>query len=108
MENSKKFCELSLTEQAKSITATINDLEEAIEHHVKNSLHRRETIENSLAQIDRLRERLRATYEEQITLPEPAKSVPAVVEGPRVRVGSPRLAEPHRAADFAMVVAEEA
>src|SRR5208337_3230742 len=49
----KEFRELSFAEQAKSITATINNLQAAIEHHVEHSPLRLETIEKSLAQIER-------------------------------------------------------
>lgn len=47
---------------------------------------------------------------EPVCLPEHAKVyvvVPAAWEGTVVHVGSPRLAQPERAADFTMDVAEE-
>ena len=50
--------ELSFAEQAKSITATMNNLQAVIEHHVEY-FRRLETIEKCLAQIERLGQRLR-------------------------------------------------
>jgi hypothetical protein len=47
---------------------------------------------------------------EPVCLPEKARIyivVPGSEEVPRLHVGSPRLAEPERAADFTMEVAEE-
>jgi hypothetical protein len=47
---------------------------------------------------------------EPVRLPEHARLyvvVPGVEEKPRLHVGSPRLADPRRAADFTMEVAEE-
>ena len=105
--NTKEFRALSFAEQAKSITATINNLQAAIEHHVEHSPRRLETIEKCLAQVDRLRQRLRNTYEQQSAHPDSRQSVPGAEEVARIRVGSPRLAEPERATDFVMEVAEE-
>jgi len=51
--NTKEFRELNFAEQAKSITATINNLLAAIEHHVGHSPRRLETIGKCLAQVDR-------------------------------------------------------
>jgi hypothetical protein len=104
--DTKEFRELSFAEQAKSITATINNLQVAIEHHVEHSPRRPETIEKCLAQVDRLRQRLLNTYERQSADPALRPSVPGAEELPRIRVGSPRLADPERAADFVMEVAE--
>ena len=55
--DTKEFRALSFAEQAKSITATIDNLQAAIEHHVKHSPRRLETIDECLAQVDRLRQR---------------------------------------------------
>ena len=63
--DTKEFRELSFAEQAKSITATIKNLQAAIEHHVEHSPCRSETIEKCLAQIERLGQRLRGTYNQQ-------------------------------------------
>ena len=43
--DTKEFRDLSFAEQAKSITATINDLQAAIEYHVAHSPRRSEAIE---------------------------------------------------------------
>ena len=108
----KEFRELSFAEQAKSITATINNLQAAIEHHVEHSPRRLETIdletiEKCLAQIERLGQRLRRTYNQQGARSGSGHALPSVEKVHRFRVGSPRLAEPERAADFTMDVAEE-
>jgi hypothetical protein len=105
--NTKEFRELSFAEQAKSITATINNLQAAIEHHVDHSPRRPETIETCLAQVDRLRQRLRNTYKQQGAHCGSGPALPGVQEVPRIYVRSPRLAEPERAVDFTMDVAEE-
>jgi hypothetical protein len=103
----KVFRELTFAEQARSITATINNLEAAIEHHVEHSPRRLATIEVCLAQVDRLRQRLRASYDQRGSRSGPAEPALGVEEVPRLHVGSPRLAEPERAADFTMEVTEE-
>jgi hypothetical protein len=59
-----------------------------------------------LAQVDRLRQRLVRNYEGQGAHSGSGPRVSQVELLPRVRVGSPRLAEPERAADFTMDVAE--
>jgi hypothetical protein len=105
--DTKEFRALSFNEQAKSITATLNDLQAAIEHHVDHSPRRLETIEKCLAQVDRLGRRLRDVYEHQSPHPDSYRSVPGADELPRIRAGSPRLADPERAADFVMEVTEE-
>jgi hypothetical protein len=105
--DTKEFRALSFAEQAKSITATINNLQAAIKHHVEHSPRRPETIETCLAQVNRLQQRLRKTYEQQGAHSGLTQAVPRVEEVPRIHVGSPRLAEPERAADFTMEVAEE-
>jgi hypothetical protein len=105
--NTKEFRELNFAEQAKSITAMINNLEAAIEHHVGHSPRRLETIGKCLAQVDRLRQRLRNSYYQQGAQAGSGEAVAGVEEVPRLHVGSPRLAEPERAADFTMEVAEE-
>ncbi len=105
--DTKEFRELSFTEQAKSITATIDDLQSAIEHHVEQSPRRLDTIEKCLAQIERLGQRLRATYNQQGARSGLDLALRSVETMPRLRVASPRLAEPERATDFTMDVAEE-
>jgi hypothetical protein len=105
--DTKEFRALSFAEQAKSITATIHNLQAAIEHHVEHSPRRPETIQTCLAQVDRLRHRLRKAYEQQGTHSGPGQAVPRLEEVARVHMRSPRLAEPERAADFTMDVAEE-
>lgn len=103
----KKFRELTFAEQARSITATINNLRAAIEQHVERSPHRTETIEKCLAQVNRLSRRLRDSYQELGTQSDLDREPLAVEAPPRVHVGSPRLARPEQAADFAMEVREE-
>ncbi len=101
-----EFRVLSFAEQAESIAGTIDDLHAAMELHVEHSPRQLETIEACLAQVDRLRHRLRSAYEQQSTHPESGRSVPGAEAATRLRVGSPRLADPERAADFVMEVAE--
>ena len=105
--DTKEFHELSFAEQARFIAATISDLQAAIEHHVEHSAHRSETIEMCLAQVDRLGRRLRESYDQQDDQSGSSRTLPDIEMVPRLRVGSPRLAEPERAADFTMDVAEE-
>jgi hypothetical protein len=104
--DTKEFRALSFAEQSESITATINNLQAAIEHHVEHSSRRLETIEKCLSQVDRLRLRLRNAYQQQSAHPDSCRSVPGAEGVPRLRVGSPRLAESERAADFVMEVSE--
>lgn len=106
--DTREFRELSFAEQAKSITATIDDLQAAIEHHIDPSPRRVETIETCLAQIDRLRHRLGGAYERPVGPQAASRAVPGDEGVPRVRAGSPRLAEPERAVDFIMEVNEVA
>ena len=105
--STKKFREMTFTEQANSITATIRKLQAMIEHHVSHSPHRSETIEESLGQIDRLAERVREIDDRGGTRPGFNQALPAAEEVPRLRIMSPRLANPERAVDFEMQVAEE-
>ena len=105
--HTKEFRALSFAEQAKSITATINNLQAAIEHHVDHFPRRPETIEKCLAQVDRLRQRLRANYVQRGACCDSERAAPGVEGLPRIHVGSPRLADPERAADFRMDVAAE-
>jgi hypothetical protein len=105
--DTRDFRELSFGEQAKSITATINNLQAAIEHHVEHSPSRLETVEKCLAQIERLGKRLRGKSNLRAIPPGSGRALLRVEETPRLRVGSPRLAEPERAADFTLDVAEE-
>ena len=102
----KEFRELTFAEQAKSITATINNLQAAIEHHVEHSLRRIETIEKCLAQVDRLSRRLRDSYHQHPAQSDLGRANLTAEEVPRLRVGSPRLARPEQAADFRMEVSE--
>jgi hypothetical protein len=105
--DTREFRALSFAEQARSITATINNLQAAIEHHADHSPRRLETIEKCLAQVDRLRKRLRDEYAEQSANSGSSQAALSVERVPRIHVRSPRLAEPERAADFTMDVAEE-
>ena len=93
--DTKEFRELTFAEQAKSITATINNLQAAIEHHVEHSPRRTETIEKCLAQIDRLGQRLR----DLLSTGSPSRlgsgALP-VEDLPRVHVGSPACADQGR------------
>jgi hypothetical protein len=106
--DTKEFRSLSFAEQAKSITAAINNLQGAIEHHVNHSPRQSETIAKCLAQVDRLRHRLRNAYEQQNAHSGSGQAVPGIQELPRIYIRSPRQADPERAADFTMEVAEEA
>jgi len=58
--HTKTFSELTFQEQAKSITATINNLQRAVNYHIRNSSsHRRnQTRIKCLKQINRLIGRL--------------------------------------------------
>jgi len=103
----KEFRELTFAEQAKSITATINNLQTAIEHHVEHSPRRMETIEKCLAQVDRLSRQLWDSYRQRAARAGSGQATLNVEEMHRLRVGSPRLARPEQAADFAMDVSEE-
>ena len=71
--DTKEFGELTFAEQAKSITAEINNLQAAIHHHIAHSPRRAASITKCLAQVDRLLQRLRAKY-----TPPPAPPTPPV------------------------------
>ena len=105
--DTKEFRAPSFAEQAKSITATINNLQAAIEYHAEHSPRRLETIETCLAQVDRLRQRLRDAYEQEGAHSGSGQASNGVDGVRPIYVGSPRLAEPKRAADFMMDVTEE-
>ena len=105
--DTREFRELSFGEQAKSITATINNLQAAIEYHAEHSPRRSETVEKCLTQIDRLGQRLRGACDPRGIPTDPGRALLGVEEVPRLRVGSPQLAEPRQAADFTLDVAEE-
>lgn len=60
--DTKAFSELNFAEQAKSITAQINVVQAAIEHHVEHSTRKQETIDKCKAQIERLTKRLNDKY----------------------------------------------
>lgn len=96
----------SLTDQEKSIAATIDDLQVAIEHHVAQSPRRLVTIERFLTEIDRIRDRLKDEYDRKNAQP----GVPAAAAGaglmPTIHLRSPRLARPELASDFTMEVTE--
>ena len=105
--DTKEFGALNFAEQARSITAAINNLQAAIEHHAEHSPRRMETIKKCLSQIDRLRQRLRSISERRGIHPVSGQTVRRVEGVPRIHVRSPRLAKPECAADFTMDVAEE-
>jgi hypothetical protein len=105
--DTQEFRELTFAEQARSITATINNLQAAIEHHVEHSPRRQETVAKCWAQVDRLRQRMEAVYGSQSAQSVSWGPVLSVEELSRFHVGSPRLAQPERAADFAKEVVEE-
>lgn len=94
-------------EQAKSISATVSNLQAAIEHHIAHSPRRQETIEQCLAEVDRLRQRLQATTSQQGTQSLPGGAVPGEEVVSAFHISSPRLAQPERAADFTKEVVEE-
>jgi|APSaa5957512576_1039674.scaffolds.fasta_scaffold48114_2 hypothetical protein len=56
--DTKTFGELTFAEQAKSITASINNLQSAIEHHISNAPDSTETRRKCNDQIQRLLNRL--------------------------------------------------
>ena len=56
--------------------------------------------------MERLRQHLLNAFGQEAAVPPSRRSAHEAEEVPRIRVGSPRLAEPERAADFAMEVAE--
>ncbi len=56
--DTKEFRELTFAEQAKSITASINNLQAAIVHHVHHSPRREATKAKCLGQVRRLLDRL--------------------------------------------------
>lgn len=60
--DTKKFDELSFAEQAKTITAEINNLQAAISHHIAHSPRQPATKAKCLAQVARLLARLHAKY----------------------------------------------
>lgn len=59
-DHTRTFSELTFQEQAKSITATINNLQRAINYHIRNSSssRRNQTRNKCLKQINRLMGRL--------------------------------------------------
>lgn len=105
--DAKESRELTLAEQAKFIATTVDTLQAAIESYVEQSPRRRETVEECLAQIDRLRRRLQATHLQGGDQPDLGESAPGVEEVLRFHVRSPRLAQTGYAADFAKGVVEE-
>ena len=109
--DTKEFRSLTFAEQEKSIAASINNLQAAIEHHVEHSPQPQETVKKCLGQVDRLLARLGGIYEQGEAFSRShsrsREGVPIVQELPRVHLRSPRLADPKRAGDFTMEVAEE-
>jgi hypothetical protein len=109
--DTREFLSLTFAEQAKSITASIDSLQELIEHHIEHSPQPQETIKICLGQLDRLLARLDGIYEQAEAFSRShsrsREGVPIVQELPRVHLRSPRLADPKRAGDFIMEVAEE-
>jgi hypothetical protein len=105
--DSGEFRELSFGEQEKSIAAAINNLAAAIEYHVEHSPRQLETVEKCLVQIERLGQRLRGTCRSRKPPTDSGRAHLGAEEVPRLHVGSPRLADPGRAADFTLDVAEE-
>ena len=89
-----------------SITAAINDLQAAIEHHVEHSPRRPETIDKCLAQVDRLRQHLVTAYEREGDHPDSGPANLQIEDLPRIPHSEPAPGGPGRATDFAMVVAE--
>ena len=57
-DHTKQFGELSFAEQAKSITATINNLSKAINRHVQDAEDPEETKKKCVKQVHRLLGRL--------------------------------------------------
>ncbi len=56
--DTKSFDELTFAEQAKSITAMINNLEAATKHHIDHSLKRTATRDKCILQVERLLQRM--------------------------------------------------
>src|SRR5258708_6342684 len=54
--------EFTFAERVKSIRATIDNLQSAIENLVEHSPRKQDAIDECLAQVNRLQERLRARY----------------------------------------------
>ena len=109
--DTREFRSLTFAEQAKSITASIDSLQAAIEHHVELSPQPQETIKKCLGQVDRLLARLGHHFEQVEAfsqLPSHSREdAAAVQEVLRVHLRSPRLADPKCAGDFAKEVVEE-
>jgi protein-arginine kinase activator protein McsA len=59
-DDTKEFGELTFAEQARSVSAMLNNIQAAIKHHVRHSPHRQETADKCVAQVERLLERLRS------------------------------------------------
>ena len=61
--DTKDFPELTYAQQASSITAMLNNIEAAIEHHARHSPHgSAEAGAKCVAQVERLLARLRSTF----------------------------------------------
>ena len=60
--NTTGFGDETFAEQAKTITASINNLQAAIRRHIVDSPRRQQTTVKCLAQIQRLLGRLQARY----------------------------------------------
>ncbi len=100
------FQDLSFSEQANTIMATLDTLRLEIEHHVESSLRREETLQKCLAQVDQLRDSLKTALEQRAPHAGSARSIGGDARIRKARIWSPRLADPERAADFVMDVAE--
>jgi hypothetical protein len=104
--DTKEFRDLTFAEQARSIAAAINTLQSAIEHHVEHAPRRRETIDECIAQVDRLKGRLQAAFPDDAPGEVAEGSAPDDREPNRLRVMSPRLIDRDRVAGFAKEVIE--
>ena len=61
--DTKEFGELSYAQQASSITAMLNNIEAAIEHHARHSPHGSGAAgAKCVAQVERLLARLRSSF----------------------------------------------
>lgn len=64
--DTQEFGDLSFAQQASSVTAMLNNIQAAIEHHVRHSPHRQETADKCVAQVERLLERLRSELRPEV------------------------------------------
>jgi hypothetical protein len=107
--NTTKFRALTFEERARSITTAISNLQDEIHLHVEHSPHRLETMEECLAQVDRLQIRLRKTYEQERNVSGGSERTSSDLDVMHpIHLRSPRLADPALVTDFIMEVTEEA